>query len=467
MSKNFLFDEFSQVSSKQWKQKIQYDLKGADYNETLVWESPEGIKVKPFYHSDDAFESYEISSGSSSWAVGQSIYAGNAIMANEKAIKATQRGVEKLSFQIPSQEIKINELLKNIDLKENFIYLEMEFLSEKYLQSILDFAGNLKEKIHFNLDVVGHLARTGNWFQSLEKDFATVQNMLEAKPQCMLSVDVSLYQNAGADMAQQLAYALAHANEYLNDFARDEKLAQPLEGRSISISFKVAVGTNYFFEIAKLRALRLLWKTLASEYGIFTECHIIATPTKRNKTVYDYNTNMLRTTTECMAAALGGANTILNLPYDAIYHKDNEFGERIAVNQLLLLKNESYFDKVENPADGAYYIESITNQLAEKALILFKSIESGGGFLKQMKAHTIQRKIQESAQKEQAKFNSKEEVLVGTNKYQNENDKMKNEIELYPFLKINARKTLIQPILEKRLAEELEQKRLDDEKFND
>ena len=172
---------------------------------------------------------------------------------------------------------------------------------------------------------------------------------------------------------------------------------------------------------------------------------------------------MLRTTTECMSAVLGGANMIANLPYDAIYHKDNEFGERIAMNQLLLLKNESYFDKVNNASDGSYYIESITTQLAEKALVLFKSIEKGGGFLKQLKEHTIQRKIQESAAKEQARFNAGDEVLIGTNRYQNENDKMKDTIELFPFLKMNARKTLIQPILEKRLAEGVEQKRLDDE----
>jgi len=158
-------------------------------------------------------------------------------------------------------------------------------------------------------------------------------------------------------MVQQLAYTLAHANEYFN---RLPNLATP-------ITIEVAVGTHYFFEIAKLRALRLLFNTLAAEYNHPFDCHIIATPTKRNKTLYDYNVNMLRTTTECMSAILGGANTVANVPYDALYHKDNEFGDRIARNQLLILKHESYFDKVGNPADGAYYIESITQQLAEKA----------------------------------------------------------------------------------------------------
>ena len=172
---------------------------------------------------------------------------------------------------------------------------------------------------------------------------------------------------------------------------------------------------------------------------------------------------MLRTTTEAMSAVLGGADVVFNMPYDAIYHKDNDFAERIALNQLLLLKHESHFDKATNAADGAYYVEQLTTQLAEKALELFKQLEKGGGFLKQVKEHNIQKKIKDSAAKEQKAFDSGKEVLLGTNKYSNESDKMKDTIELFPFVKKNTRKTLIEPIIERRLAEAVEQKRLNDE----
>lgn len=455
MTKKTLFEEFSKTSAKEWKQKIQADLKGADYNETLVWESPEGIKVKPFYHADDEMSSF-LTARSSSWKVGQSIYAQNFNVANEKARKALSKGAEAIMFTISSEEVPIGELLHGIDLKTTLVYLNIDFLSKAYVQSIKDTSRNYSENIFLNLDPIGNLARTGNWFHNWKNDLTILGDLLEENTINVVSVDLSLYQNAGANMVQQLAYALAHANEYLNVFANDAK-------HSVRFTFKVAIGTNYFFEIAKLRALRLLYATLAKEYGVSEHCHIVAVPTRRNKTLYDYNTNMLRTTTECMSAVLGGADVVINLPYDSIYHKDNDFGERIAMNQLLLLKNESYFDKVENPADGAYYIETLTQQLAEKALVLFKSIESAGGFLKQLKEHTIQRKIEESAQKEQSRFDEGKEILVGTNKYQNKNDKMKDTIELYPFLKTKPRKTLIQPIFEKRLAEEVEQKRLDDE----
>ncbi len=457
MSKTPLFEEFSPVSAKEWKQKIQVDLKGADYNDTLVWESPEGIKVKPFYHADDALVTSKNLKRYKGWSVGQKIYAGNAKLANEKALKTLQRGAESLSFVIPSEEIKVENLLKNIDIHEVAVYFKLEFLSKEYVHSIVDFCRGSLENIYLNLDPIGQLTKSGNWFEGWEKDVATLKTILASKAANLLSVNLALYQNAGANMVQQLAYTLAHANEYLNAFQSEAEWPK-------TITFEVAVGTNYFFEISKLRALRRLWISLIEAYDVTTACHIVVYPTRRNKTLYDYNTNMLRTTSECMSAVLGGADCVINLPYDAIYHKDNEFAERIALNQLLLLKNESYFDKVDNAADGAYYIESITNQLAEKALELFKSIEKGGGFLKQLKAHTIQRKIAESAAKEQDRFNAGEEVLIGTNRYQNENDKMKDTIEVYPFLKTNPRKTLIQPILEKRLAEEVEQKRLDEEK---
>lgn len=454
-----LFEEFDEVSAKAWKQKIQYNLKGADYNEALIWDSPEGIKVKPFYHSEDLnnIPHFNITADKS-WKIGQDIFAGDARKANQKALKTLQRGAESLIFNIPTEAIKVKELLNDIDLNTVAVHFNFQFLSSDYVNQILEYFKTPESRVHLNLDIIGHLARTGNWFHNLKKDHESLDKItsrMELEQGCSaLSIDLSLYQNAGAHIVQQLAYSLAHANEYLN---------HGILNQGQGIVFKLAIGSNYFFEIAKIKALRILWKTLAQQYKVSANCHITATPSKRNKTLYEYNANMLRTTSECMSAILGGADTVINLAYDALYHKDNEFGERIARNQLLVLKNESYLDKVANPTEGAYYIETLTSQLAEKALKLFKDIEASGGFLKQLKNHTIQKKIKESAQKEQMLFDKSEEILIGTNKYQHRNDRMKDEMELYPFLKTDKRKTLIVPILEKRLSEELEQKRLKDE----
>ncbi|MDN3665865.1 methylmalonyl-CoA mutase subunit beta [Algibacter miyuki] len=454
---NGLFDDFDEVSAKQWKQKIQFDLNGAEYNHALIWNSNEDIAVKPFYHADDFDILPEPSNTkASAWRIAQSIFVAHVEKSNTTAIDSIKRGAESIHFIIPSEAISIENLIKNIDTETIPIHLDLQFLSVDFVKNIYTLPG--KNNITTSFDIIGNLAKSGNWFNNLNDDFSKFEILADTSKSITINAD--LYQNAGANMVQQLAYALAHANEYLNQFKTNLH-------ENTTVTFNVSVGSNYFFEIAKLRALRLLWNTLAAEYAINPECQIKVTPTKRNKTLYDFNTNMLRTTTECMSAILGGANTIENLPYDAIYHKTNEFGDRIARNQLLILKHESYFNKVNNPADGAYYIETLTQQIAEKALELFKDIETQGGFLKQLKYGTIQRKIRESAQKEQEQFNNGELILLGTNKYSNPTDTMAKRLEIYPFVKTNPRKTLIEPIIEKRLSEQIEQTRLKNENKNE
>jgi methylmalonyl-CoA mutase len=450
-----LFSDFDSVSSKQWKQQIQFELKGADYNETLIWNSPEDIKVKPFYHKDEFEGGFSINTKATEFKICQNIFVHDLNKSISKANDSISRGAESIRFTIEDEKTDIKKLLENLPLENISVYFHLSFISIDFVKKIEAIAKAKKATIFCNLDPIGQLAQDGNWFTTPEKDnFETLNAIFVQKPSLsILSINVGLYQNAGANMVQQIAYALSHANEYFN---RIPNINQ-------AIVFEVSVGTNYFFEIAKLRALRLLFNLIAKEYNHTIDCHLLVSPTKRNKTLYDYNVNMLRTTTECMSAILGGANTIANLPYDSLYHKDNEFGDRIARNQLLILKKESYFDKVDNPSDGSYYIENLTQQLAEKALLLFKDIESNGGFLKQLNEGIIKRKIQESADKEQELFDTGKEVLLGTNKYPNKDDKMKHDLELFPFVKIKPRKTLITPIIEKRLAEKLEQERLDKE----
>ena len=450
-----LFDDFNPISSKQWKQKIQFELKGADYNETLVWNSPEDIQVKPFYHKDENSKRYSNNTKATEFKICQNIFVYDVDKSIERAVNTLSRGADSLRFTIENDSIDVIHLLENLPLNNVTVYFNLRFISIDFVKKINAFATKNSTIIFCNLDPIGQLAKDGNWFSTKEKNNFETLNLLskQTKSVSLISINAALYQNAGANLVQQIAYSLGQANEYFN---RIESINKP-------IVFEVAVGTNYFFEIAKLRALRLLFNLIAKEYNHTLDCNIIVSPTKRNKTLYDYNVNMLRTTTECMSAIIGGANAIANLPYDALYHKDNEFGDRIARNQLLILKNESYFDKVNNPAEGSYYIETLTNQLAEKSLALFKDMESNGGFLKQLNDGIIKRKIQESADTEQMLFDSGKEILLGTNKHPNKQDRMKHDLELFPFVKQNPRKTLIKPIIEKRLAEKIEQERLKSE----
>ena len=451
-----LFTNFAPVSAKEWKQKIQFELKGADYNETLIWNSPDDIKVKPFYDKEDVKEVISVTTKASEFKICQNIFVHDINKSIERALDSLARGAESIRFTIEDETIAIEKLLEKLPLESTAIFFHLNFISIDFVQKIESIATKRKATIYCNLDPIGHLAKEGNWFITSEKNnFETLNNLVKRENSLsLISVNSALYQNSGATIVQQIAYTLAHANEYFNHVELSKPQTMVLE---------IAVGTNYFFEIAKLRAIRLLFNLIAKEYNQNWNCHLVVTPTKRNKTLYDYNVNMLRTTTECMSAILGGADTIANLPYDALYHKDNEFGDRIARNQLLILKNESYFDKVNNPSDGSYYIESLTQQLADKALVLFKDIEANGGFLKQLNEGIIKRKIQESADKEQDLFDSGKEILLGTNKHANKDDRMKHDLELFPFVKIKPRKTLITPIIEKRLAEKIEQERLEKE----
>ena len=446
MSK-FLFNEFVGTSSAAWKQKIQADLKGADYNETLLWKTNEGITVKPFYAKEDRTNT-PISIPKKGFYICQTIFIDNEKIANSLAIDAIKRGATSLQF-VAKKSFNYHLLLKHIDLNSIIIYFKFEFLPSEFLIELSAFTN--AQSTFFQLDIIGNLAEKGNWFINLKEDFKQLDAIIKTNKNC-ISVSGDLYQNAGATIVQQLAYTLAHANEYLHKYGKEV---------TDKIHFTFSTGSNYFFEIAKLRAFRILWETLLNEYDIKnSEAHLFTQPSLRNKTLYDYNVNMLRTTSEYMSAILGGSNTVSTIPYDAMYHKSNEFGERIARNQLLILQQESYLQEAQNFADGTYYIESITQQLAEKALTLFKKIEKGGGFLKQLKAGVIQKKIAESVAKEEEDFDAKKIILLGTNMQTNMNDAMKNELALFPFVKQRNIKTLIIPINRKRLSEIIEKERL-------
>lgn len=452
---NKMFSEFEKINSKQWKNQIQFELKGADYNDTLVWETLEGIKVKPFYHNDEDAATNAVSTTNTQFSIVQEIYVFDVEKSIAKANEVLKRGAESIRFIVPTAEIDIVHIINSLQNQPKAVYLQLLFLDAAVVAKINDEAAKQSFEIFVLIDPIHQLGFDGNFYKDGNSDFTTLNEINQkANNINWLTVNASTYQNAGANMIQQIAYTLAHANEYLNRIENFDK----------NITVEVAVGGNYFFEIAKIRAIRLALTALAEAYSSNISFHIIAKPTRRNKTIYDYNVNMLRTTTESMSAVLGGADAVENLAYDALFHKTNEFGDRISRNQLLILKEESYFDKVNNPADGAYYIESLTQQLAEKGLELFKDIEKNGGLISQLIDGTIQRKISEAAAKEQALFNEGKEVLLGTNKYPNALDKMANDLELYPFVKQNPRKTLITPIIEKRLAEALEQERLEAEK---
>ena len=455
-----LFKEFPEVSAKQWKQQIEKDLKGADYDENLVFKALDGIAVQPFYSPEDLRGSVKLPPPKP-WSICEKITVEDAGQGNQKARQVLEKGAESLWFIISSEAIEPQLLFEGLNLAHTPIYLDLQFLSNDYVMKLDKFLEGKNAQVYLQTDVLGHLSRTGNWFFDQEKDFKVLKSMSAATNfKSVISIDASLYQNAGANIPQQLGYALAALKEHLNILTQKGEIPE-----TFLPQFLVAAGSNYFFEIAKIRALRGLYRTLAKENHLPEDCMILAQPGLRDKTLYDYNVNLLRTTTQSMSAVLGGADAVYNTPYDAIFRKNSEFGERIARNQLLIMKHEAYFKRVANPADGAYYIESLTSQFTEAAVEIYKEIEKEGGFLKLLLNGKIHEQIAESAAKEQELFDKGELILVGTNKFANPQDLMQKELELDPFKPEASGETLIRPILPKRLSEKLEQERLQKEQL--
>lgn len=438
---------FPPISYPQWKQKVQYELKGADYNEELTWESPEGIRVNPVYTESQT----TLALPAKDFSICQDLFVFDVEKTARRAASSLKRGADSLRLRISNPQTDVTQLLSVLSQSRN-IFFDLDFFSIDFIEKIKKEIPSKGPSVHFLIDPIYRLASTGNWLPGGD-NFSRLNEVISTFPEAsVVSVNAALYQESGATRVQEIGFAVAHALDYLNKIDINKPIV-----------FEMAIGPEYFFEIAKLRALRLVFASVAKAIGHSGECRIYASPTHRDKTLYDYNVNMLRTTTQCMSAVLGGSDTICNLPYDAIYHKSNEFGERIARNQLLILKHESYFSQMPDPASGSFYIEDLTAKIAQKALDLVKKIEAEGGFTEHLKKGQIQRWIKQEADASQNDFDSGKTILVGTNKYPDASQKMGHDLELYPFLKKKPRKTLITPIIPRRLAEANEQQRLENE----
>ncbi|MGV6845989.1 MAG: methylmalonyl-CoA mutase family protein [Lutibacter sp.] len=440
-----LTQDFNAVSSAVWKQNIQFELKGKAY-ENLLTQTLEGITIKPFYHSDQ-FRSLSINLPNS-YQNTQTVWINSETEANKFAINAVENDIQSLKF-IANHSFDFKVVFENLLNKNITFIFEFDFLDIQFLKSLKSYLKD--EKVFLNIDPIGQLVKTGNWFENYKIDFENLKLLLNFFPNNhIIGINSKTYQNAGANIVQQIAYTLAHLNEYLTNF-----------DSSIIPQVTISVGSHFFFEIAKLRALRHLIQLLYKNHGYENlNFSLFVEPSKRNKTILDFNVNSIRTTTECMSAIIGGSDFVANLPYDYLFKNQNEFSNRIARNQLLILKEESYFKNNKDYTKSNYYIEEITNQLAEKSLKLFKNIEKSGGFLKQLFLGTIQRKIKENAIKEQDLYNNNILKQVGINSFQSIEPFNKKLIE--KDLKPNKKsiKTLIEPVLSSRIAEKEEFKKL-------
>lgn len=458
--KEKLFSDFAPVTTEQWMEKVTADLKGADFEKKLVWKTNEGFKVKPFYRLEDleGLKTTDSLPGefpylrgtkknNNEWLVRQDIRVESPQEANAKALDILNKGVDSLSFHVKAKELNaeyIETLLDGIQaecVELNFStcqghVVELAELLVAYFQKKDYDVKKLKGSINYDFfnKMLTKGKEKGDMVQTAKALIEAIQPLPFYR---VINVNALTLSNAGARIYQELGYALSWGNEYMHQLT---EAGIPAAVVAKKIKFNFGISSNYFLEIAKFRAARMLWANIVSAYepkclrdcdnkGENGECRcaakmaIHAETTSFNLTMFDAYVNLLRTQTEAMSATLGGVDSLTVSPFDKVYETPDEFSERLARNQQLLLKEESHFDKVVDPAAGSYYIENLTASIAKQAWELFLCLEKDGGFYEALKKGLVQSVVNATNEERRKAVAQRREILLGTNQYPNFNEK--------------------------------------------
>ena len=455
-----LLADFPAISTKEWKDKIIADLKGADFDKKLVWRTPEGFNVQPFYRQEDLkglkttvsapgqFPYVRGTKTNNEWAIRQNICAcKNARKANAKALEVLNKGITSLGFCLDAEKLNYHFIKVLLDgIKADAIAINFSIcpcaapelagiLVRYYGRSGYDFK---KVVGSINVDPMKQMLIKGKPLtreQVTEKIVATVKAAKSLPNYRVVGVNSVILNNSGAYCAQELAYALAWGADYMTMLT---EAGIPNYQAARAIRFNMGIGGNYFMEIAKFRAARLLWAKIVEAYKAPTfttalkeaaKMNVCAETSRFNMTVFDAYVNLLRSQTETMSAALAGVDEIVVTPFDVTFEQPTDFAERIARNQQLLLKEESHFDKVVDPAAGSYYLENLTHAIATEAWKQFLAIQEQGGMYEMIAAGKVQAAMQENLTKRLGDVAKRKEILLGSNQFPNFNEKAAKKIK--------------------------------------
>ena len=441
-----LFTEFPPVSTEKWEEVILKDLKGADYEKKLVWRTQEGFNVRPYYRAEDLknlkylacepgnFPFVRGTKNQNEWYIHQGVCCcdNDFAKANSEAKVLLKKGVESLGFYVDDTKVQtvenFSQLLDGIDLgKVPVSFCGCCLKTAESLKNFIKYADSLKVnkdnvRVSFDYNTLMVLTTKGHFCE--DKAFNILADCVKAvadyKNMRVICVDAFTFNSCGANSTQELAFALAQGSEYLS---RLTELGVSVKEIAKRITFSFAVGSVYFMEIAKFRAARLLWANIVDDYGTDSNCakkmYIHATTSEWNQTVYDAYVNMLRATTEAMSAAIGGVDVLEVVPFDFAFRVPTDFSNRIARNVQNILKEEAHFNKVVDPGAGSYYIENLTNSLADSSWKLFRTVEEGGGYVAKFKEGFVQSEIKAVSDKKDKNIATRRQTLLGTNQFPN------------------------------------------------
>lgn len=448
-NKERLFDQFPEVSYAEWRAKVEADLKGADFNKKLVWRTNEGFDVQPVYRAEDIADfkttdslpgQYPYVRGTrtdNDWLTRQDIIAETAEDANKTALDVLTKGVTSLGFKVAAPE-DVAILLKGIALDKVEINLTCcpgkVVEVAKALVATVQAAGagdTFRGSIDYNpLRRQFRHGVEGVDAAAIAAKACELLDIVAPVPalRC-LTVDSDILANAGAFIYQELGYALAWGAQWMTLLTDAGRTAEEVAMR---IKFNMCVSSNFFMEIAKFRAARMLWAQIVKQYGAdeaAAKMLVNATTSRFNQTIYDAHVNLLRSQTETFSACVAGVDSIVTTPFDTPYKTPDAFSERIARNQQFLLKEESHMDKVVDPAGGSYYVEELTVAIAGEAWKLFLATVDEGGFFACVGDGRVQKAVNDSCAKRHTDVARRKEILLGTNQYPNINEKAADKIE--------------------------------------
>ncbi|WP_242922883.1 methylmalonyl-CoA mutase family protein [Pontibacter liquoris] len=437
-----LFSAFSPTTAADWEQRARKDLRETPL-ESLTWQTYEGIAVKPYFTREDIQHlnlaaqkpgDFPFMRGrttsSNNWQNISQVQAENTgTAAIDKATDALLRGADGVHFVVEQPQLfDVAYLTEMIDLSKHPVSYTLKEQPDAFITRLYQ-ALEAKQISHRNLQgfiLYDRLTENGQLTHEESQNLLQVLDQTKDSPAFYgVTVNGTNFSSMGASITQEIAYTLSAAVAYID---RLTDAGEPLESVLRNMQFYMASGTNYFFEIAKLRALRLLWAAVLEAYqaspemAAFLRIHSVSS--SWYQTTLDPYMNMLRTTTEAMAAVIAGCDSLTVVPFDNTFNKPDEFSERIARNVSIILKEEVYLDKAIDPAAGAYYLEWLTDQLAQRAWALFKEVEIKGGFETAYQQGFILGAITEVSRRKFRNIATGRDVLVGTNKYPNPKEKI-------------------------------------------
>lgn len=418
-----LFNDFEPTSAEDWKTRLEKDLKGITFDALSVKDRND-ITIKPFYTKEDNGDFNTTINKESGWSICEQIIVEDAAIANKQALEALNNGASGLCFII-KKDFEATTLLQGIELP--YIYCSFEI--NQYPPFAEKIKGYLEAKnwdlntlqCFINNDFIANYLHIGN-NPDLGNDVKNALRLFDLTQQ--LSIDVSLFQNAGTNSTSELGYALAQINEHLTLLNENNKLHQL---RKIQVT--IATDTNFYEQIAKLRAFRNIVQLLLEQYDLNVLLHLHVETSNVYRSTFDSYSNLLRDTLAGMAGVLGNCDSLYIHTFDETLGAATDFSKRMSRNQQLIFKEESYLDKVADVAAGSYYLEQLTAQLSQKAWDIFKQTEADGGLIASFERGILKQEIEKQAQQLILEYKEGKRVLIGVNKFPNANDAPKQTIK--------------------------------------